>query len=192
MGAVLKCQDISTAEDFHKLYDACYESLAYNAVRITANSEAAEDIVQSVFVDLWERRGTLDDDTDMRSYLFMNVFNCSLDFLRHQNTENNYAEMLSQIAEGTVNPDDDNEPLKTEFYNQFFSAIDELSPRQREIFMMYMNGNNNHEIAKAMGIAEETVRVHKLRAIQSLKKRLGANEMLTRITSISKKLRIKA
>lgn len=184
MGAVLKCQDISTSEDFHKLYDACYESLAYNAVRITANSEAAEDIVQSVFVDLWERRGTLDSDTDLRSNLFMNVFNRSLDFLRHQNTENNYAEMLSQIAEGTVNPDDDNEPLKTEFYNQFFCAIDELSPRQREIFLMYMHGKNNHEIAKAMAIAEETVRVHKLRAIQSLRKRLGANEMLTRITSI--------
>lgn len=50
--------------------------------------------------------------------------------------------------------------------------------------MMYMNGKNNHEIAEDMGIAEETVRVHKLRAIQSLKKRLGANEMLMRITSI--------
>lgn len=50
--------------------------------------------------------------------------------------------------------------------------------------MMYMNGKNNHEIAEVMAIAEETVRVHKLRAIQSLKKRLGANEMLTRITSI--------
>lgn len=50
--------------------------------------------------------------------------------------------------------------------------------------MMYMNGKNNHEIAEVMAIAEETVRVHKLRAIQSLRKRLGANEMLTRIISI--------
>lgn len=49
-----------------------------------------------------------------------------------------------------------------------------------------MHGKNNHEIAKAMAIAEETVRVHKLRAIQSLRKRLGANEMLTHITSILK------
>jgi len=49
---------------------------------------------------------------------------------------------------------------------------------------MYMHGKNNHEIAKAMAIAEEIVRVHKLRAIQSLRKRLGANEMLTHITSI--------
>ena len=51
-------------------------------------------------------------------------------------------------------------------------------------FLMYMHGKNNHEIAEVMAIAEETVRVHKLRAIQSLKNRLGANEMLTRITSI--------
>ncbi len=43
---------------------------------------------------------------------------------------------------------------------------------------------DNHEIADAMGITEETVRVHKLRAIKSLRKRLGANEILLRITSI--------
>ena len=50
---------------------------------------------------------------------------------------------------------------------------------------MYMHGKNNHEIAKAMAIAEETVRVHKLRAIHSLRKRLGANELLLMFTLIA-------
>lgn len=47
-----------------------------------------------------------------------------------------------------------------------------------------MHGKNNHEITEVMAIAEETVRVHKLRAIQSLKKRLGANELLLMFTLI--------
>ena len=114
----------------------------------------------------------------------MNVFNRSLDFLRHQNTENNYAEMLSGMPEGTDNPDDDDEFFTAEVYQRLFNAIDELSPRQRDIFSMYMSGKKNHDIADAMGIAEETVRVHKLRAIQSLRQRLGTNELLLMLTLI--------
>lgn len=47
-----------------------------------------------------------------------------------------------------------------------------------------MSGKKNHDIADAMGIAEETVRVHKLRAIQSLRQRLGTNELLLMLTLI--------
>lgn len=76
--------DLYTHEGFRKLYDACYESLAIYAVRITANSEAAEDIVQSVFVDLWERSDEIDDDADIRAFLYMSVRHRALDFIRHQ------------------------------------------------------------------------------------------------------------
>ena len=46
MNTDFKHLDLFTPEGFRKPYDACYESLAVYAVRMTANSEAAEDIVQ--------------------------------------------------------------------------------------------------------------------------------------------------
>lgn len=184
MNTDFKHLDLFTPEGFRELYDACYESLAVYAVRMTANSEAAEDIVQSVFVDLWERSDEIADDIDIRAFLYMSVRNRALDFIRHQKVKWRYAEMLSGIPEGTDNPDDDDEFFTAEVYQRLFNAIDELSPRQREIFSMYMSGKKNHDIADAMGIAEETVRVHKLRAIHSLRKRLGANEMLLMFTLI--------
>ena len=84
MNTDFKHLDLFTPEGFRKLYDACYESLAVYAVRMTANSEAAEDIVQSVFVDLWERSDEIDDDTDIRAFLYMSVRHRALDFIRHQ------------------------------------------------------------------------------------------------------------
>lgn len=185
MNTDFKHLDLFTPEGFRKLYDACYESLAVYAVRMTANSEAAEDIVQSVFVDLWERSDEIDDDIDIRAFLYMSVRNRALDFIRHQKVKWRYAGMLSGIPEGTDNSDDDDEFFTAEVYQRLFNAIDELSPRQRDIFSMYMSGKKNHDIADAMGIAEETVRVHKLRAIQSLRKRLGANELLLMFTLIA-------
>ena len=47
MNTDFKHLDLFTPEGFRKLYDACYESLAVYAVRMTANSEAAEDIVRN-------------------------------------------------------------------------------------------------------------------------------------------------
>lgn len=179
MNTDFKHLDLFTPEGFRKLYDACYESLAVYAVRMTANSEAAEDIVQSVFVDLWERGDEIDYNTDIRAFLYMSVRHRALDFIRHQKVKWRYAEMLSGISEGTDNSDDDDEFFTAEVYQRLFNAIDELSPRQRDIFSMYMNGKKNHDIA------EETVRVHKLRAIHSLRKRLGANELLLMFTLIA-------
>lgn len=95
MNTDFKHLDLFTPEGFRKLYDACYESLAVYAVRMTANSEAAEDIVQSVFVDLWERSDEIDDDTDIRAFLYMSVRHRALDFIRHQKVKWRYAEMLS-------------------------------------------------------------------------------------------------
>ena len=167
-----------THQDFHRLYTDCYEALAVYAVRMTASSDVAEDIVQSVFVDLWERRDDFDGGKDMRAFLYVSVRNRALDFLRHQKVKWRYAEISSAMPEGTDNPDNDEDFFTAEVYQQLFKAIDELSSRQREIFAMYMKGRKNHDIANALGIAEETVRVQKRRAIQSLRKRLGAKELL--------------
>ena len=50
--------------------------------------------------------------------------------------------------------------------------IDQMPPRQREVFLMAMEGKKNKEISEALGIAIETVRTNKKRAMAFLKKNL--------------------
>lgn len=168
---------IATRSGFRALYNGCYEALTVFAVRMVRDREAAEDIVQSVFVALWERRDAFDSVGAARSYLYVSVRNRSIDFLQHRKVEGQYAKGVSASATLAENPDDDPDFFTAEVYARLFRAVDELPERQREVFLMSMKGSKNRHIAEAMGIAEETVRVQKRRAVQSLRRKLGGTEM---------------
>lgn len=178
MDTQLKPFDISTRTGFKTLYDSCYEPLAVYAMRMSLDRAEAEDVVQSVFVALWERRSTFDSESVARSYLYVSVRNRVIDLLHHHRVEDRYADHVSRHADVADDPDADDDFFTAEVYARLFRAIDGLSPRQREIFMMCMDGRRNRDIAQAMGIAEDTVRVQKRRAMHSLRKTLGAEELL--------------
>ena len=62
---------------------------------------------------------------------------------------------------------------KEDIYRQLFLAIDKLPPRQREIFLLCMDGKKNREIAEKLQISAETVKVQKRRAINHLREQLA-------------------
>ncbi len=62
---------------------------------------------------------------------------------------------------------------KEEIYRQLFAAIDELPPRQKEVFLLCMEGKKNREIAEQLDISAETVKVQKRRAIARLRDKLS-------------------
>lgn len=169
---------IGTRAAFKVLYDNCYETLIVYSVRLIHDRNSAEDIVQSVFVTLWERRDSFYTVGAARSFLFVSVRNRSIDFLQHKSVEGRYAKHVFASNELTENPDEDADVFTAEVYARLFKAIDELSQRQREIFILMMNGHKNRDIAKALGIAEDTVRVQKRRAMKSLRLKLGEAEMV--------------
>lgn len=177
MDTRLEPSDISTRAGFRALYNSCYEPLTVFAVRMVRDREAAEDIVQSVFATVWERRASFATVAAAHSFLYVSVRNRALDLLQHRKVKGEYATRASAAAVTIDNPDEDPDFFTAEVYTRLFKAIDELAPRQREIFLMSMNGQKNSHIAEALGITEETVRVHKRRAVQSLRHKLGGSEM---------------
>ena len=62
---------------------------------------------------------------------------------------------------------------KEEIYRQLFLAIDKLPPRQREVFLLCMEGKKNKEIAEQLQISAETVKMQKRRAIGRLREQLA-------------------
>ena len=62
---------------------------------------------------------------------------------------------------------------KEEIYRQLFLAIDKLPPRQREVFLLCMEGKKNKEIAELLQISAETVKMQKRRAISRLREQLA-------------------
>lgn len=164
---------INNTESFRQLYSRYDKALMLYAMKMTEDEETAEDIVQNVFLHLWENREIFDDENVVRNFLYLSVRRRAIDHARHVKVEGKYKEYALGNDEATEAAWEDSEAFKSEIYRRLMEAINELPPRQREIFLHYMQGKKNTEIAQMMNISEETIRVQRKRALKTLRKKVG-------------------
>lgn len=160
-------------ESIELLYDKYYRALVSYGCQFVER-EIAEDIVQELFSVLWERRPRFNSIAQFSSYLYNTVHNSAFNHLRHQTVCNNYRQSIVENLQEFMLVDDTSDVFnKEEVYRQLFAAIDELPPRQREVFLLCMEGKKNKEIAEQLDISAETVKVQKRRAIAQLRGKLS-------------------
>lgn len=160
------------------LYDNYYRALVSYGCQFVEKA-IAEDIVQELFSVLWEHRPQFSSMAQLSSYFYTTVHNSAFNHLRHQNVHNSYRQGIVEHLQEFMLVDDMSDTFnKEEIYRQLFLAIDQLPPRQREIFLLCMEGKKNKEIAAQLDISAETVKVQKRRAINHLREELGATVWL--------------
>jgi len=86
-------RDISA---YKVLYEEYYNTLVMYSVNFVGRLSVAEDIVQEPFVTIWEKRITFLSFTSFRVYLYNAVRNASIDYLKHQDIEEQYIASLSE------------------------------------------------------------------------------------------------
>src|SRR6201996_2402310 len=69
---------------FETVYKSCFKGLHSYAQSILEDYEQAEEMVQQVFLKLWERRERIEINTSVEAYLYRSVYNESLNFLKHE------------------------------------------------------------------------------------------------------------
>lgn len=161
--------------DFECCFRRYYPRLVNYAVRFTVFREIAYDIVQDCFTRLWERR-TILHKTDLASLLFTMVRNSCLDYLKHNAVVSRYELEYKTRIQGEEKLycydflyDAEQPYLYEELQSEIQTAIDSLSDRCREIFLMSRFENlKNREIAGQLGISEKTVEKHLSRAVKQL------------------------
>jgi len=67
---------------FEALFTVNYQPLCVTSYRIVQDRDIAEDIVQDIFYKLWEKRGVLVIDTSLKSYLFQQAIEQSLEYVK--------------------------------------------------------------------------------------------------------------
>ncbi|MCI6617460.1 MAG: RNA polymerase sigma-70 factor [Prevotella sp.] len=159
---------------FYLLYDRYYKALTYYASKITGVMDISEDLVQELFSQIYESRLHFDSVAHLNAYLYNSVRNSAMDYVRHKNVEQSY--ILRETEQSHVYPlnEDGEEGLfREEFYHELFMFIDRMPHRQREVFLMYMDGKKNKEIADALHISLETVKTQKKRAMAMLRQKMS-------------------
>ncbi len=156
-----------------ELFRRHYTNLCRVALRFVNNEQEAEDIVQELFVSIWEKRETQRDDlTSVGPYLRRATRNRSLNYLRDRKR--------IPVDEGEVpltiaTPDQADAALEQdELRDQIHGAIDALPERCRLVFVMSKIEDMTHkEIASALDISPKTVENQMTRAYRYLRQWLS-------------------
>lgn len=100
--------------------------------------------------------------------------NASIDYLKHKDVEFDYLQKIIESHQAYSIGDDEEDGFFTEeIFRQLFMTIDSLPERCRQVFLLYMEGKKNEEIAAVLCVSLETVKTQKKRAMSFLRKKLG-------------------
>ena len=161
--------------DFNKLYDLYADRLYSFAYNLTHSSEMAEEIVQEVFLKIWQMREHLSPEYSFRSFLFTIAKNKFLNDLRNRLPLLSYDEYITQLDDATERGENSTESEFNfnELNEQVLQSKDKLSKRQKMIFEMSKEeGLSNQEIALKLGISEQSVRNQLSSALKVLREEL--------------------
>lgn len=144
------------------------------AFTILKNADEAKDVVQAVFLNLWEKRASLNITTSSKAYLFRSVYNESLNYLKKQEVLQKHHHLSSSMG-----------PLEQEqrpfaFEDELFlkqkieNVLQELPPQCRDVFIKSRAEQKKYsEIASELGIAVKTVEAHMSKALKLIRKIVG-------------------
>lgn len=153
---------------FGELFRVWYPRLADYAASLTGARDAAEDVVQEVFVAVWGRREALPDAGAIPSYLHRAVRNRALNHLRQQRTRGRW--LASQEPDPAIPPLAESAVIGAEMADRVRAALAALAPRTREVFLLSRDqGLTYPAIADTLGISVKTVETLMGRALRALR-----------------------
>jgi len=142
-------------------------------LRFVGSAGAAQDLVQDLFLHLWDSRAERRAQYLTRPYLFVAARNRALKYLRHRRVAAAWIERASREETPTVSSPEDLY-LRRELADAVARAIAELPPRCREIFVLRRHQQLSYgEIAARAGVSLGTVKSQMWRATVLLKEKLA-------------------
>lgn len=170
---------------FDQVYELYSHKLFSFVFKILKNEAEADDIVQEVFVKIWESRGSLVDFKLLNSYIFTIAYNHSIDLIRKRISNNKYLEHLKNSAVVNFTPPIISQIEFNELNSQVEKLIAGLPERQKQVYLLHREeGLTYPEIAEKMGISKNTVENHMVKALKYLRQNID-NSLLINTLFVS-------
>lgn len=166
---LLKKGDMNAFDEIYRQYS---KRLYGFSLRYVKQPLDAEGIVQEVFIRIWETREKIDIYT-FESFIFAIAYNLIISLLRRRVLEKKYLEFLLQKQNIYDAANIIDEIHYRRVNEKVQSLLNELSPRQKEIFKLSREmGMTHDEIARKLNISVHTVKNHLVTALSFLKARI--------------------
>lgn len=158
-------------EAFSLLFQKYYTDLVLFCGNFVRDKSSCEDIVQSIFLKLWNDRKNIRIETSLKSYLLRAVRNSCFDEFRHLEIVRQYESDPDHSV--LDNYDTENYILYSDLSAHLQQALDQLPAAYREAFEMNrFEGLKYREIAVRLNVSERTVEVRVGKALEMLRKLL--------------------
>ncbi|MFV0417632.1 MAG: RNA polymerase sigma-70 factor [Dysgonomonas sp.] len=158
-------------ENNHKsysiLFQTYYKDLVLFAGSIIQDRATCEDIVQNIFLKLWNERDTLTIETSLKSYLIRATRNSCIDHIRHRKIVDTY---INEFFSVNNNYTTEEYILHSDLYNHLQEAISRLPEKPREAFILSRFKDMKYkDIAKKLNVAERTIEDRISKALSQLR-----------------------
>jgi RNA polymerase sigma-70 factor (family 1) len=162
---------------YNQLFDKYYMPLCVYSLKYCDSFQLAEDIVQDLFVKLWDEKIYMKFDNSISPYLFKAVKNNTLQGIKKE------SKFVFQDIENIVNSIMEDEPLDLatleEEKTKLFEQVEALPEKSKEVFKAIVLDNMRYkEVAEHLDISVNTVKTHYARALKQLRFKLDIIIML--------------
>jgi RNA polymerase sigma-70 factor (ECF subfamily) len=151
--------------------------------------EEAQEVVQDMFIKIWEERDEIDPENSLKSYVFKIVQNLSINRLRRRKVQSRYTELYRLVYIENHEFSAHESLLARELEAQIVRSIKKLPSECRKIFELSRSeGLKYREIADTLNISIKTVEAQMSKALRSLRIELTDYISLVLIALISNHL----
>lgn len=154
---------------FEEVYREYYIPLCFYSLKYVEKIEDAEEIVQNLFLKLWEKRKELEINSSLKAYLYRAIQNYALNYLSKKKTINKY--VLHQEWQSYDNSENGLQKLEAEELSIILKhALLKLPEKRRRIFeLSRFDGLKYGKIALRLAISVKTVETQMTKALKYLR-----------------------
>ncbi len=155
---------------FTDFYSSNFRKLILVADRYLKDIAAAEEVVQDIFLKIWEDKASLESIKSIKSYLYRSVVNSSINYLnRQKNLERHHLQIAEQLSEELIDAED----ARNELIVLLYQEIEFLPEKCQLVFKLSrLEGMKYRDIANQLNLSEKTVENHMGNALRILRSRV--------------------
>jgi RNA polymerase sigma-70 factor (family 1) len=165
--------EMGTGNSFDQVFKTYYAPLCFYCEQLTGTD--AQDLVAELFMAIWQRNTTFENQNHVKAYLYRSAKNACLNLLGRSSK---ILEKEQEIASHLIEEEEDQlqAMIRSEVWGEIYRAIESLpSQCSKVIAMSYIDGKSNQEIADEMELSMQTVKNYKQRGLHLLKDKLPEN-----------------